>query len=181
MRISKGPALIVFPRRADVPIRDVPARDEPRALAERLRDVGQAAQALARALDDVGLAEQMREAPLPLQNTRARRTSPKQTVTDLLLACEALATVTGPQALASGETVGVHDEARRLARVLRALAAIATLADDDAPAKDGASAPSAGDGERASTEGDAPLPLLTILRTSAVRSAIARLADLLAE
>src|SRR5579859_2010809 len=158
MRISKGPALIVFPRRADVPIRDVPARDEPRALAERLRDVGQAAQALARALDDVGLAEQMREAPLPLQNTRARRTSPKQTLTDLLLACEALATVTGPQALASGETVGVHDEARRLARVLRALAEIAALADDDAAATDGAStATGAGD----------PLPLLTILRTSA--------------
>lgn len=172
MRISKGPALKVLPKRADAL-----AGDDPRELAARLREVGQAVRALALALDDAGLTEQMREAPVPLQNVRSRRTSPKQTVTDLLLTCEALATVTGPQALTNGETVGVHDEARRLARVLRALAEVAevaALAGDDAPAKNDASTASdAADG--------ATLPLLTILRADPVRSALSRLVDLLAK
>src|SRR5690348_10174963 len=178
MRISKGPALVVLPKRGDAPAES--AEDDPRALAGRLRDVGQATQALARALDDAGLTERMREAPMPFQNARSRRTSPKQTVTDLLLACEALATVTGPQALMNGETGRVHDEARRLARVLRALTELAgddALADDDALAKNDASAASSN-----GADGDgAALPLLAILRAGAVRNALTRLADLLAE
>jgi hypothetical protein len=177
MRISKGPALVVLPKRAAASAR--PVDDEPRALAGRLRDVGQATRALARALDDAGLTERMREAPVPLQNARSRRTSPKQTVTDLLLACEALASVTGPQALVNGETGRVYDEARRLARVLRALTELAgddTLPEDDVPVTNDASAATGGD-----AEGSTPLPLLAILRAGAVRSALSRLADLLAE
>ena len=164
MRISKGPALKVLPKRTDEP-----ARDDPRELAARLRDVGQAARAFALALDDAGLTERMRDTQVPLQNTRARRTNPKQTVTDVLFSCEALAAITGPQALITGDTVGVHDEARRLARVLRALGEVV------AQIGDGILAPSAGDGESDS------FSLLAILRADPVRNALARLADLLAD
>lgn len=170
MRISMAPALKVLPIRADAP-----ARDDPPKLAARLRDVGQATHAFALALDDAGLTPRLGESPVPLQSARARRTNPKQSVTDILLACEALATITGPQSLATGDTGRVHDEARRLARVLRALAEVAALADDDTPDASVAAA------DDASNSDSAPLPLLAILRADPVRSALARLADLLAD
>lgn len=84
--------------------------------------------AVARAVDDlvieldtVGLTQQLRNSP-SCDLRALDRSLPHYPLEELLLACEAYATVTGPAALATDSLTEVREEAQRLLQMLQALA-----------------------------------------------------------
>jgi hypothetical protein len=92
---------------------------EVRALLARM---AAATSRLAAGLDAAGLNQPLRQSPTYTLRSLDRRL-PRYTVEDLLLACEAYATVTAPSALATGDLLRVREEALRTLQLLRALAA----------------------------------------------------------
>ncbi|GAC1454015.1 MAG: hypothetical protein PVSMB4_14690 [Ktedonobacterales bacterium] len=95
-----------------------PATTELRAL---LGAVVQATDYLVAALDAAGLTQQLRDSPIYYLR-HLDRSLPAYTVTDLLLVCEAYATVTAPTALATGDLAQVRDEAQRTLHLVQAVA-----------------------------------------------------------
>ncbi len=91
---------------------------EVRALLDQMVE---ATNRLAAGLDAVGLNQQLRQSPAYTLRS-LDRSLPNYTVEDLLLACEAYATVTAPSALATGDFLRVPDEALHILQLLRALA-----------------------------------------------------------
>ena len=75
---------------------------------------------LAESLDTVGLTQRLRESPAC--NLRSLdRSLPNYPLEDLLLACEAFATVTSPAALATSDFTKIGDEAQRLLQFFHVL------------------------------------------------------------
>jgi hypothetical protein len=95
-----------------------PLEVEVHALLERTVE---ATNRLAVRLDAAGLNRALRQSPTYTLRS-LDRALPNYTVEDLLLACEAYATVTAPSALATGDPTRVRDEALRTLQLLRALA-----------------------------------------------------------
>src|SRR5258708_35356749 len=91
---------------------------EVRALLDQIVE---ATNRLAAGLDAAGLNQPLRQSPA-YKLRSLDRSLPNHTVEDLLLACEAYATVTAPSALATGDFIRVPDEALRTLQLLRALA-----------------------------------------------------------
>jgi hypothetical protein len=91
---------------------------EVRALLDQIVE---ATNRLAAGLDAAGLNQPLRQSPA-YKLRSLDRSLPNHTVEDLLLACEAYATVTAPSALATGDFLRVCDEALRTLQLLRALA-----------------------------------------------------------
>jgi hypothetical protein len=86
-----------------------------------LRDVADAVDRLGHALTDVGLPQAMRESASC--NLRSLdRGLPNEPLEELLLSCEAYATVTAPAALATNDLAQVRDEGQYLLHDLQALA-----------------------------------------------------------
>src|SRR5258708_27488786 len=86
-----------------------------------LDQIVEATNRLAAGLDAAGLNQPLRQSPTYTLRS-LNRGLPNCTVEDLLLACEAYATVTAPSALAIGDLVRVRDEALRTLQLLRTLA-----------------------------------------------------------
>lgn len=76
---------------------------------------------LAMELDAVGLTQQLRNSPSCDLHT-LDRSLPHYPLEELLLACEAYATVTGPAALATDNLAEVREEAQRLQQILQTIA-----------------------------------------------------------
>jgi hypothetical protein len=90
---------------------------QPRAL---LSAVVVAVNKLEAALDEVGLNRRLRESPSSLLRT-LDRTLPDETLDDLIVGCEAFASVTGPSALATDDQARLRTEAQRYLRTLQTL------------------------------------------------------------
>lgn len=83
--------------------------------------VAQAVDDLVIELDDVGLAQQLRKSPS--SDLRSLdRSLPHYPLEELVLACEAYATVTAPAALATDNLTEVREEAQRLLQILQTIA-----------------------------------------------------------
>lgn len=93
---------------------------EMRALLDQIAD---ATHRLAASLDAASMNQALRQSSAYSLRS-LERGLPNWTVDDLLLACEAYATVTAPSALAAGDLVRVREEALRTLRLLRALAGV---------------------------------------------------------
>lgn len=91
------------------------------ALRALLGAVAQATDHLAAVLDAAGLNRQLRDAPA-YSLRQLDRALPNYSVGDLLLVCEAYATVTAPSALATGDLTQVREEARRTLHLVQAVA-----------------------------------------------------------
>lgn len=92
---------------------------DPRARA-MLGAVASATNRLTAALNEVGLDQRLRESP----SCRLRsldRSLPDETLADLLLLCEAFATVTGPATLTTGDVSRIRSEAQRIQRRIQTL------------------------------------------------------------
>jgi hypothetical protein len=88
-----------------------------------LDGVSQETAELAAALDSAGLERQLRQARA-YSLSALDRGAPSVVIEDVLLTCEAVASVTGPSALATGELGRIRDEALRALQYLRVLAAV---------------------------------------------------------
>jgi hypothetical protein len=85
-----------------------------------IQEIAQATQAIVSALDNAGLDEQLRQSPEYILRT-LDRSLPKQSLGELLLACEAFASVTGPSVLATGDLSLFYDEAQYLGDIVQTL------------------------------------------------------------
>lgn len=95
-----------------------PSEGQVRAL---LNQIVEATSRLAVGFDAAGLSQSLRQSPTYTCRSLDRKL-PNYTVEDLLLACEAYATVTAPSALATGDVARVRDEALSTQQLLQTLA-----------------------------------------------------------